>query len=328
MWKLPEPGIEPISSALAGGFLFTVRPGKSSLLLIRWKSPSNNICYYNSKCTKFKYNNCKVVGKDWRQEKKGATKEEMVDGITDSMHLSLSKLWELGKDREAWPAPVHGVAELDTTDWTTKKLSRRNIDLKNLWNGANEELNRSHCQALLHNPPYNLVLLLFSCSVMSYSFWPHGLQHAVSLSFTSSLNLLKFMSMELVMPSNHLVLSFLLLPSIFPNNFVAVIFELCPLRITDVNGSVQFSHSVVSDSLGPRGLQHIRLPCPSPTPRVCSNSCPLGSWCHPTISSPVVPVSSCLQSFPASGSFPMSQVAKVLEFQHQSFQWIFRNYFL
>ena len=69
---------------------------------------------------------------------------------------------------------------------------------------------------------------------------------------------------------------------------------------------VQFSRSVVSDSLRPHGLQHARLPCPSPTPRVCSNSCPLSRWCHPTISFSVVPFSSCLQSFPASGSFPMS----------------------
>ena len=71
--------------------------------------------------------------------------------------------------------------------------------------------------------------------------------------------------------------------------------------------NVQFSGSVVSDSLQPRGLQHTRPPCPSPTPRVYSNSCPLSRWCHPTISSSVVPFSSRLLSFPASGSFPMSQ---------------------
>ena len=71
--------------------------------------------------------------------------------------------------------------------------------------------------------------------------------------------------------------------------------------------SVQFSRSVASDSLWPHGLQHTRPPCPSPTPRIYSNSCPLSQWCHPTISSSVVPFSSCLQSFPASGSFPISQ---------------------
>ena len=72
-------------------------------------------------------------------------------------------------------------------------------------------------------------------------------------------------------------------------------------------GSVQFSHSVVSDSSWPHGLHHARLPCPSPTPEACSNSCPSSWWCHPIISSSVVPFSSCLQSFPASGSFQMSQ---------------------
>ena len=67
-----------------------------------------------------------------------------------------------------------------------------------------------------------------------------------------------------------------------------------------------FSSSVVSDSLQPHGLQYARLPCPSLSPRVCSNSCPLSQWCYPSISPSVTPFSSCLQSFPASGSFPMS----------------------
>ena len=74
-----------------------------------------------------------------------------------------------------------------------------------------------------------------------------------------------------------------------------------------IYSSVKFSHSVVSDTLRPHGLQHTRPPYPSPTPGVYSNSCPLSQWCHPTISSSVVPFSSCLQSFPASGSFPMNQ---------------------
>ena len=91
--------------------------------------------------------------------------------------------------------------------------------------------------------------------------------------------------------------------------------------------SVQFGRSVISDSLQPHGLQHIRLHCPSPTPRVYSNSYPLSRWCHPTISSSVVPFSSYPQSFPASWSFQMSQLfasgGQVLEFQlqHQFFQW-------
>ena len=71
--------------------------------------------------------------------------------------------------------------------------------------------------------------------------------------------------------------------------------------------SLLFSHFIVSDCLGPLGIQHTKLPSPSSSPRICSNSCPLSQWCHPTISSSVIPFS-CLQSFPASGSFPMSQL--------------------
>ena len=98
--------------------------------------------------------------------------------------------------------------------------------------------------------------------------------------------------------------------------------------------SFQFSCSVMSDSLWTIGLQHARLLCPSPTTGAYSNLCPSSRWCHPTISSSVVPVSSCLQSFPASGSFAwvssLHQVARVLELQlqHQSFQWTFRTDFL
>ena len=69
-----------------------------------------------------------------------------------------------------------------------------------------------------------------------------------------------------------------------------------------------FSHFIMFDSLRPHELRHARLPCPSPYPRVCSNSCPLSQWCHPTVSSSVTPFSSCLQSFSALGSFPMSQL--------------------
>ena len=97
--------------------------------------------------------------------------------------------------------------------------------------------------------------------------------------------------------------------------------------------SVQFSGSVVSDSLRPHGLQHARPPCPSPTPRACSNSCPLCWWCHPTISSSVVPFSSI---FPSTRLFSNESALQIrwpkywMEFQlqHQSFQWISRTDFL
>ena len=80
-------------------------------------------------------------------------------------------------------------------------------------------------------------------------------------------------------------------------------------------------------------MQHARLPCPSPAPEAYSNSCPLGRWCHPTSSSSVVPITSCLQSFPASGSFPISQLissgSKSIEVSYSSsLQWVFKTDFL
>ena len=75
---------------------------------------------------------------------------------------------------------------------------------------------------------------------------------------------------------------------------------------TSCFSSAKFSHSVVSDSLWPHESQHTRPPCPPPTPGVHSDSCPLSQWCHPTMSSSVIPFSSCLKSFPASESFQMS----------------------
>ena len=101
-------------------------------------------------------------------------------------------------------------------------------------------------------------------------------------------------------------------------------------QTTKFRGDLGSSVTQLCLTLWPHELQHARPPCPSPTPRVYPNSCPLSWWCHPTISSSVIPFSSCTQSFPASGSFRVSslhQVAKVLEFQlqHQSFQWMLRT---
>ena len=85
--------------------------------------------------------------------------------------------------------------------------------------------------------------------------------------------------------------------------------RLSPIIVnTDLKSVSKFSHLVMSDSLWPHGLQHARLPSPSPTPKACSNSCPSSRWCHLTISSSVIPFSSRLQSFQASGSLPMSQL--------------------
>ena len=134
------------------------------------------------------------------------------------------------------------------------------------------------------------------------------------------------MSIELVIPSNHLILCcpLLLLLWIFPTirvfskesvllirwpKYWSFSFSFNPSNDYSVQfSSVQFSLSVMSDSLWLHESQHARPLCPSPTLGVYPNSCSLSWWCHPTISSSVVPVSSCLQSFPASGSFPMSWV--------------------
>ena len=96
--------------------------------------------------------------------------------------------------------------------------------------------------------------------------------------------------------------------TIFPLEWVKRNILLLSFFLRKYALSVQFSRSVVSNSLRPHGLQHARPPCPSPTPRVYSNSCPSSRWCHPTISSSIIPFSFCLQSFPAPGSFPMSQL--------------------
>ena len=89
---------------------------------------------------------------------------------------------------------------------------------------------------------------------------------------------------------------------------IVVLYVDFPILPKWIFSSVQFSRSVMSDSLQPHESQHARPPCPSPTPRVHPNSCPSSRWCHPTISSSVAPFSSCSQSLPASGSFQMSQL--------------------
>ena len=103
----------------------------------------------------------------------------------------------------------------------------------------------------------------------------------------------------------HLNLSSCVVPATTPEGCVGCYSEVWGLTEASL---LLFSHSVMSNSLRLHRQKHVRLPRPSPPPGVCSNSCPLSWWCHPTISSSVTPFSSCAQSFPASGSFPMSQL--------------------
>ena len=148
---------------------------------------------------------------------------------------------------------------------------------------------------------YIVVVVVQSLSCVQIFVTPWTAAFQASLSFTISQSLLKLVSIESVMPASHLILCCLLL----------------------LFSSVQFSCSVGQ----PHELQNTRPPCPAPTPGAHPNSCPLSQWCHPTLSSSVIPFPSCPQSYPASGSFKWAssshQVAEVLEFQlrHQTFQW-------
>ena len=138
--------------------------------------------------------------------------------------------------------------------------------------------------------------LLQSCPTLCDP-WPAACQ--ASLSITISQCFLKIMSKESMINSNHLILchSLLFLPSIFPRIRIFLSELAVRIRWSKYSNfsisSVQFSRSVVSDSLWPHELQHARPPCPSPTPRVYPNLCLLSRWCHPAISSSVVPFSSC-----------------------------------
>ena len=168
-----------------------------------------------------------MLGKTESRRRSGQQRMRWLDSIIDSIDMTLNKLQETVKDREAQHAAVHGITESDKIEWLN---------------------NNSLCNFRYFH--YSGIYIHLSRYCFSELYYP-----------------------------------------------VFIILNI-----------VQFSCSVVSNSLQPHGLQHARPPCPSPTPGAYSNSCPLSRWCHPPISSSVIPFSSHLQSFPPSGSFPISQL--------------------
>ena len=198
------------------------------------------------------------------RKRRGWQRIRCLDGIPDSMDLSLSKLCELVINREAWCAAVHGITKNCTrlSKWTTATIFKYINMFACLLAYFVAQLCPTLCDPLDCNLPGSLFM-----GFSRQEYWS-----------------------GLPCPP----------PGDLPDSGIEPVSHMSMLLLL-------FSHQVVSDSLRPCELQRARFPCPSLSPWVCSKSCPLSQWCHPNILSSVIPFSSFLQSFPASGSFLVNQ---------------------
>ena len=197
------------------------------------------------------------------------------------------------KDKEAWHAAVHWVTE----SWT--RLSKWTATNFHKEMGGRQLFQFSKSHGFLFIPDHSVLFFFFSLNIFSKYF-----------KGTLSVWLNQFHILKVLWRHRpDLVYLFVLLPPwyIYILPFVLFFYKNNIKSVFPVFSSLLSCCSVAQSylTLQPHGLQHARLPCPSLSPGVCSNSCPLSQWCHPTISSSVVPFS-CPQSFPASGSFPVS----------------------